>query len=150
MRNILVVRRAFHLVTRPLHSTDDVTGPPSGAQPQEDGDDWLGIWDVERTDSDEEEIGGDEGLAKSTNKPKLRMQRSFELLLKSGRVIRFEVSSLPVSSDDILTLTRPTRVVSPWNGSSGYGTLSSTGSIATVWTLDKRWTWHKPGAIVPA
>jgi hypothetical protein len=51
---------------------------------------------VERTTSDEEDEGGDEGLMKSTDRPKLKMQRSFELLMKTGHIIRFEVSSLLV------------------------------------------------------
>jgi hypothetical protein len=46
---------------------------------------------VERTESDNEDEGGDQGLTETADKPKLRMQRSFELLLKTGQIVRFEV-----------------------------------------------------------
>ena len=39
-----------------------------------------------------EDEGGDVGLAKAKNKGRLRMYRSFELVLKNGRILRFEVS----------------------------------------------------------
>jgi hypothetical protein len=61
-----------------------------------DDNDCAGIWaqTLERTDSDDGDMGGDEALAKAGDKPKFKMKRCFELLLKSGHVIRFEVSLL--------------------------------------------------------
>jgi hypothetical protein len=92
LRSILTVRRSFHLVPQHSHSVEDVGVAQKGSRSQDEDDEWLGTWAVERTDSDIEDEGGEQGLAKSTDKPKLKMQRSFELLLKTGHVIRFEVS----------------------------------------------------------
>jgi hypothetical protein len=85
LRTILVVRRAFHLVPESTHNEK---------KKPEDDDIWFSIWSQpeERTPDDEQDIGGEEGLSKSDDKPRLRMHRSFELLLTTGRVIRFEVS----------------------------------------------------------
>ena len=51
------------------------------------------VWPtVPVVDSDNEDEGGDEGLAKIEDKGKVRMRRSFELVYKTGYVMRFEVS----------------------------------------------------------
>lgn len=85
LRSVLVIRRAFH-----------VSVPHTHTEREEDpGDDqWANVWAQPDagTDSDQEDEGGDEGLGKAGDKAHLRMKRSFELLLKSGHVIRFEVS----------------------------------------------------------
>lgn len=107
VRSILTVRRAFHLLPAGVHSTEDVRGPKKA---HEDDDEWLGTWSVEKTDSDDEDEGGDQGLAKTDDKSKLRMHRSFEFLLKSGHVIRFEVSySCSLSSTLLILFCRLTR-----------------------------------------
>jgi len=41
--------------------------------------------------SDEDDIGGAEGLAQVHDKNQLRTRRCFEIVLESGRVMRFEV-----------------------------------------------------------
>jgi hypothetical protein len=114
MRSILTVRKAFHLVPQHSHSVEDVS------RAQNEDDEWLDAWTVERTDSDGEDEGGEEGLAKNTDKPRLRMQRSFELLLKSGHVVRFEVSFLVLPFDFFLTtlVYRPIRATRLLNGSN--------------------------------
>lgn len=94
VRSILTVRRAFHLVPQSSHNEEDAEGAKKA---QEEDDEWLGAWSVQRTGSDELDEGGDEGLGRSIDKPKLKMQRSFELLLKTGHVIRFEVGNLIAS-----------------------------------------------------
>ena len=108
------MRKAFHLVPQHSHSVEDVS------RAQNEDDEWLGTWTVERTDSDGEDEGGEEGLAKNTDKPRLRMQRSFELLLKSGHVVRFEVSLLVLPFDFFLTtlVYRPIRATRLLNGSN--------------------------------
>jgi len=96
LRSILAVRRAFHLAPQPLHHETDRMRQ---SQKQEDSD-WVGIWaqtQPERADSDDEDVGGDEWLAKTEDKLKLKMKRSFELLMKSGHVIRFEAHSRRVA-----------------------------------------------------
>ena len=90
LRSILTIRRAFQVLPQNLHQeTDD------RRQRQAD-EDWVGIWTQTqpvRADSDDEDIAGEAGLEKTDDRPKLKMKRSFELLLKNGRIIRFEVSS---------------------------------------------------------
>ena len=88
LRNILAVRRAFQLV--PVHRER----LPEGTS-QTNWEDLGEFWaHVERTDEDEMDKGGVEGLAAAHDKTTLRARRSFELLLTTGRVIRFEVSQI--------------------------------------------------------
>lgn len=105
VRSILTVRRAFHLAPQSSHSANH---PSNGSSPQDDDGDWLGTWAIDATEDDEHDIGGEEGLATSEDKPKLRMHRAFELLLKNGRLIRFEVSTILVSPrQSLLSVRRP-------------------------------------------
>jgi hypothetical protein len=90
-----------------------------------DDNDWVGIWaetQPERTDSDDEDVGGDEALTKTDDKPKFRMKRSFELLLKSGHVIRFEVCLFWLQNTGEISwavvLDRPAHVASRSSGLS--------------------------------
>jgi hypothetical protein len=83
LRTILTVRRAFQQVVPASHDTPDV------------GDDQSSYVShashIERSESDDEDEGGEETLRTAQDKPHLRMKRSFELLLKNGHIIRFEV-----------------------------------------------------------
>jgi len=86
LRCIVAVRRAFQQVIPQHHKetaseADRVTGSHI-----EDAF-------VETSDSDHEDEGGEEAINNSNDKPHMRMRRSFELLLDSGRVVRLEVSS---------------------------------------------------------
>ncbi|KAL4250079.1 hypothetical protein ABKN59_004898 [Abortiporus biennis] len=105
LRSIVAVRRAFQVV------------PIAMEQPlRKDRRNWEDeeqFWTVvERHDSDLEDQGGEEGLIKATvDRPVMRMRRSFELLLTSGRVIRFEAYSCLVALEWITRL-RP--LVSYW------------------------------------
>ncbi|THH30666.1 hypothetical protein EUX98_g3541 [Antrodiella citrinella] len=106
LRNILTVRRAFQQV--PVH-TEHI-----GADAARDShwEDSAEFWDhVERTDEDEMDQGGEEGLAVIGDKIRLRVRRSFELLLVSGRVIRFETHSC---KDALEWITRLRQLVSYW------------------------------------
>ena len=87
LRTILMIRRAFHITPVATHNEKKM--------PQDD-DIWFSIWSQpeQRTQEDQDEIGGEEGLSRSNDKPRLRMHRSFELLLTTGQVIRFEVGVL--------------------------------------------------------
>jgi hypothetical protein len=62
-------------------------------EPAADDMSWAEIWENSepRTEDDEEDEGGDAGLSKSADRTQLSMRRSFELLLNTGHVIRFEV-----------------------------------------------------------
>ena len=80
LRNILAVRRAFHVT--PRHTHDD-----------SNNDDEVGVWqELDRTESDDEDRGGEEGLAPVPDRPRKHMRRSFELLMVTGHVVRLEVS----------------------------------------------------------
>ena len=91
LRSILVVRRAKNPV---MQNTHDL-------KPKEaDDESWMHTWSApeqeEATQSDQEDVGGEEGLSKSTDKRQLKTRRSFELLLTNGHVLRFEASYLLV------------------------------------------------------
>lgn len=84
LRTILLIRRASHPVYQPTHN-----------EPlKNENDIWFDIWSQSeaRTPNDESDVGGEEGLKASEDKIQLRIQRSFELLLVTGKVVRFEVN----------------------------------------------------------
>ncbi|KAJ6584842.1 Pleckstrin homology domain-containing protein [Mycena capillaripes] len=88
MRSILAVRRAFQPVVAASHDNPD------------HGDDqsYVSLASrIERTQSDDEDEGGEDGLRAAPDKSHLRMKRSFELLLKNGHIIRFEAHSRKVA-----------------------------------------------------
>ena len=84
LREILVVRRAFQNIPQATHQ-----------EPLPKTDEALEqMWTQsgpELSRSDDEDQGGDEAITRTGNRPYLRMRRSFELLLRTGRIIRFEV-----------------------------------------------------------
>lgn len=84
LRSILAVRRAFH--SAPMQKHDLI-------EPAADDISWLGMCEnsEQKTADDEEDEGGDLGLSKSADRTRLKMRRSFELLLNTGDVVRFEV-----------------------------------------------------------
>ncbi|CAL1713133.1 unnamed protein product [Somion occarium] len=103
LRSIVAVRRAFQII-------------PSSAEPvyraKFDSEDTEEFWaPPESHEMDGLDPGGDEALYKSTDKASLRMRRSFELLLSSGRVIRFETHSC---SDALEWINRLRPLVSYW------------------------------------
>lgn len=84
LRSVAAVRRAFQLVPVQM---DHTPVPPVDAG--EDGEDfWV---QANTTEDDHEDVGGAEGLSNAPDKMRRHMRRSFELLLSTGRVIRFEV-----------------------------------------------------------
>lgn len=152
-RDIVAVRRAFSPVTiareameenrRPLWSDDD--GPV----------------EVERSPEDEEDVGGDEGLSRVEPGPArdhAKMRRGFELLLQTGKVIRYEVSFFIGIWGKLLTLRTPLRLIlrrSPSSGSNVYGYLCATGNGDIISMLDKKWTsytsrWVDHGSLLIA
>ncbi|KAJ3827599.1 Pleckstrin homology domain-containing protein [Lentinula raphanica] len=88
LRSILVVRRAMHPTMQTTYNIKE-----------EDIDNQVDdeTAEVMVNQSDQEDIGGEEGLNKSEDKHDLRMRRSFELLLKNGHVLRFETYSCSVT-----------------------------------------------------
>ncbi|KZT12064.1 uncharacterized protein LAESUDRAFT_640838 [Laetiporus sulphureus 93-53] len=104
LRSIVAVRRAFQVAAR--HS-DQI---PGGNMPE--WEDVEGFWeDVERSESDDEDAGGETGANASRNRTRLHMRRSFELLLTTGSVVRFEAYSCQNALEWIVRL-RP--LVSYW------------------------------------
>ena len=82
LRNILAVRRAFHVTPRHMHDDSN-------------DNDEVGVWqELERTESDDEDKGGEEGLVTVPDRPRKHMRRSFELLMVTGHIVRLEVSCL--------------------------------------------------------
>ncbi|KAI0320151.1 hypothetical protein OF83DRAFT_1053638 [Amylostereum chailletii] len=84
LRGILAVRRAFQ-VTPETHEPVE----PS-ARPQWEQDTEMAA-SVEHEDGDEEDCGGEDGLTqRGGDRMHGRMKRCFELVMTSGRVLRFE------------------------------------------------------------
>ncbi|KAJ7645455.1 Pleckstrin homology domain-containing protein [Mycena polygramma] len=88
LRSILAVRRAFQPVVSASHDNPD---------PGEDQSYSSRVSHIERSESDDEDEGGEDGLRTAHDKSQLRMKRSFELLLKNGHIIRFEAHSRKVA-----------------------------------------------------
>ncbi|KAJ4482213.1 Pleckstrin homology domain-containing protein [Lentinula aciculospora] len=83
LRSILVVRRAVHPTMQPTHNLRE-----------HDDASYLNVGEtLAVSQSDQEDIGGEEGLNRSENQRELRMKRSFELLLENGHILRFETFS---------------------------------------------------------
>lgn len=98
LRSIVAVRRAFQLL---LPQGEQVNGFEGTAW-----EDSAAFWEqVGRSEGDEEDVGGEVGMAQAKDKAHFRMRRSFELVLTSGRVIRFEVT---LNSSQILPATQST------------------------------------------
>lgn len=92
MRSIAAVRRATQpLVPRSVPSIDGHGNIPGVNQGDQDTDFRIAD-DEDATTSDAEDEGGDEVLNSSSDKTKLKLRRSFELVMRTGHVIRFEVS----------------------------------------------------------
>ncbi|KAG2155842.1 uncharacterized protein EDB93DRAFT_1128478 [Suillus bovinus] len=88
LRNIKQIRRATHETIdhdARTHATAIVAGGSVGNQ------------DI--LTNDEVDIGGAEGLAQARDKNQLRVRRCFEIIMISGRVIRFETYSCQTSQE---------------------------------------------------
>lgn len=84
LRMIVLVRRAFQLVPTHVHTVRE----------DQNNDAWMSTWQTteERSPDDLMDEEGEVGLTKpGGDRARLRMRRSFELLLNNGHIIRFEV-----------------------------------------------------------
>lgn len=81
--NVIAVRRAFQRIPRYV---DDASGSTTA-----NWEDTPEFWELERNAEDDEDEGGDMGLTYSADRSGLRMRRAFELVLTSGRILRYEV-----------------------------------------------------------
>ncbi|KAJ7459760.1 Pleckstrin homology domain-containing protein [Mycena latifolia] len=88
LRNILAVRRAFQQAVPASHNDP---------HPPEDQSYVSLVSHIERSESDDEDDGGEDGLRAAQDKAHLKMKRSFELLLTNGHIIRFEAYSRKVA-----------------------------------------------------
>ncbi|THH16545.1 hypothetical protein EW146_g4095 [Bondarzewia mesenterica] len=90
LRNILMVRRAFQVVP---HVQENIDGRPrrQGGHSEDEYEQELTA-QVELGEGEEEDVGGQEGLGKlGPDRARGRMRRCFELVMRTGRVVRFEV-----------------------------------------------------------
>ncbi|KAI0029172.1 hypothetical protein K488DRAFT_57005, partial [Vararia minispora EC-137] len=87
LRQVLVVRRAFQVVPAPYEPTD-VPAPGNATES-------VGLSVVaERDEGDELDTGGEAGLQRrGGDRGYARMRRCFELVMKTGEVVRFEAYS---------------------------------------------------------
>ncbi len=99
LRNVVAVRRAFQVI--PSQSEE------VAAHDVPEWEDGESFWEnVDNYDDDYRDGGGEEGLANVQDKQQRQVRRSFELLLKSGRIMRFEVSKFaPPKTSQWLTAT---------------------------------------------
>jgi hypothetical protein len=81
LRAVVAVRRAFRPVFLPNQPEHDSTGPDSGVEEQ-DGE-------VIHEETDTHDVGGNVGLTGDVSI--IRMRRCFELVMKTGHIMRFEV-----------------------------------------------------------
>jgi hypothetical protein len=86
LRAVVAVRRAFRPVFHPTQLERDSTVPGSVGE-ELDGE-------VIHEASDTQDAGGDAGLAGNVDVSTMRMRRCFELVMKTGHVVRFEVRML--------------------------------------------------------
>ncbi|THH01570.1 hypothetical protein EW026_g1154 [Hermanssonia centrifuga] len=104
LRNVVAVRRAFQVI--PSQSEE------VAAHDVPEWEDGESFWEnVDTYDDDYRDGGGEEGLANVQDKQQRQVRRSFELLLKSGRIMRFEVYSCQYALEWIARL-RP--LISYW------------------------------------
>lgn len=95
LRSIIAVRRAFQPAVSVSHNDPD---------PGEDHSYVSLASHLERSESDDEDEGGDDGWRAAHDKIDLKMKRSFELLLTNGHIIRFEAHSRKVAVEWIQRL----------------------------------------------
>jgi len=86
LRSIVAVRRAFQHSPPQMH----------GQQEQIDDSIFLTSHREERSPEDDADEGGEAVLENASDRPQVRMRRSFELLLTTGHVMRFEVFLLSI------------------------------------------------------
>lgn len=82
LRVVVAVRRAFRPAFLPGQPEHDSTGPDIGVEEQ-DGE-------VTHEETDAQDVGGDMGL-NTGDASIIRMRRCFELVMKTGHIMRFEV-----------------------------------------------------------
>lgn len=87
LRAVVAVRRAFRPVFLPSQPEHDSMGPDSGVEEQ-DGE-------VTHEETDTQDVGGDAGLTGDVTT--IRMRRCFELVMKTGHIMRFETWSARVA-----------------------------------------------------
>ena len=91
---MLVIKRSSHPAPEPGESSGqrDGLGAGSAARPIGPEEEVMTAPEPRRTDSDIEDEGGDAGYAAAKDKARLKVYRSFEIVLTNGRIIRFEVN----------------------------------------------------------
>lgn len=86
LRNVVAVRRAH---------ADGGAGAGAGAggtgERARNWEDEREFWELERSAEDDEDEGGDVGLGSVADRAQLRARRSFEIVLTSGGVLKYEV-----------------------------------------------------------
>lgn len=86
LRSVVLVRRASSPIPQAMHQEK---GPSAANEERR----WFEHWSAEEpsTLDDDEDEGGEAYLAQVADRNLVRMRRSFELLLNTGHIIRFEV-----------------------------------------------------------
>lgn len=100
---------------------------------------------------DEDDIGGAESPAQAHDKNELHVRRCFEIVLVSGRIIRFEVRAIGATGlPMVYFFFRHTLVRQVKNGLTDCAHLSCTGNSGIVLILKMRWKYLTLRTIAPA
>jgi hypothetical protein len=81
LRSIVAIRRAFQLIPSPTHAVKEA----------QDDDCQAWVEPEARSSEDDVDEGGEAVLAQAYDSARVKMRRSFELLLITGHVMRYEV-----------------------------------------------------------
>ncbi|CCO31369.1 hypothetical protein BN14_05409 [Rhizoctonia solani AG-1 IB] len=110
LRSILAVRRAVE-PTPPVGTIDIGVARSTKrlADDTREHDDFDDVWVDQADASDDEDEGGDEYLSRNEDKVRLKMKRSFELIMRSGRVVRHILGVHRVDARDEMELVFATQ-----------------------------------------
>jgi hypothetical protein len=135
LRAVVAVRRAF----RPHFHPSQPVHNSTPRNPEED-EQRLDV-EVAQEESDALDAGGDTGL--TGNVTTMRMRRCFELVTKTGHIIRFEVRPNQThgrADDD--ECGRPGRPKSRYSGSNVSVLSFGIGNYVILWTHGRKWTLY--------
>ncbi|KAG8907322.1 hypothetical protein FRC00_011967, partial [Tulasnella sp. 408] len=103
MRSIRAIRRAKHDMV-PVAVTPIGGGNIPGTNDSKRHVEFDIVDDENQTPSDAEDVGGVAGMNSAVDKTRLRLKRSFELVLRNGHAVRFEAHSAMVALEWIAKL----------------------------------------------
>ncbi len=145
LRDIIECRQiASHAAATP--SAGETPNPADG------GESTASSWEDAAANWDEDDVGGEEGLERATDRAKLRSQRQLEVLLKNGRSIILEAFSKQVAAEwverfnELVTYWKArdkadARLLTEADPSSGLSSVASLDARDQQAHLGSLWNW---------